>query len=213
MRRTILAAVLGGLLIPAAAHAGAPWPETKPYVAGSVGFDVTAGQVSANNAFGPVNCDTGTGGNCFDVTGHENEFVFTVTAEDEVSGTVGIFMGFDMDGDGCVGCGNGNGPPGSPGNPDLFWQGADRVDGFMPFSPDGTPPGTLFVFTRIATLQTGDLGTTGTLTIGPCKEGCNPQMDTQMGTVCTDNRKPPEPGRKGCGGEEIRGMYPYPRVP
>lgn len=217
MQRTktlTLAAIALGLLIPATARAATPWPETKTYtVAGSVGFDVTVMQVSGNNAFGPLDCETGVGGACFDTSGHDG--LFSIVAGDLASGSVGIFAGFDMDGDGCVGCDNANGPPGSEGNPDMFWQGADRVDGFIPFSPNGQlADPILYTFVRVATLQTGDTGTTGDITIRQCTEGCKPAPDTNMGTVCTDNRGQGDPGRPPkCGGTEIRSMYPYPEIP
>lgn len=232
MRKKLLflAAVVGltALFAPIGAHAGAAWPQTKNWVGGaSVGFDLTAANVSANNAFGPMVCDDGmggpgVGGACFQVAGHEQTPLFRVSGSEALTGTpVGIFMGFDLDGDGCVGCTNGNGPPscgfGGP-NQDCFWQGSNVVDGFIPWAIGAPVPAdtTLYVFVRLLTVQTLDLpALAGMLTISACQEACNPMPDFGMGTVCVrrDGQPGGDPtGERGCPGQEMRTMYPYPPI-
>ena len=206
------------LLAGSGAQAAENWPLTKPYVvAGSTGATLSMGPVAVNEAGGVLDCNGGVGGACFDTTGHDG--AFTVTATDQVSGSVGIFAGFDVDGDGCVACKNGMA---GMEDGDVFFQGADSVTGFV---PSGLADPTLYVFVRVATANTGDLGTTGALSIesgfGPfdpndpdCREGrcCGGDLgdekcfdnDPDMGTVCVG-----EGEERRC----ERMMYPYQGTP
>lgn len=206
-----IVAAMAIMLVSSIGHTAQQWPATKAYVAGSVGFTVALGGVQANDAAGAVDCATGTGGVCFDATGHEGQ-LFSVTAKDDTSGNVGIFMGFDRNGDGCVRCLNGT--AGQPDN-DVSWQGGTTVTGQVPCDfnqstgackPLANP--ILYVFVRVATLNTGDMGTTGTITIVPgCATGreCKPSNDPTMGQVCT-----PRVGTPAGQGDCQQVMYPYP---
>ncbi|MCA1832152.1 MAG: hypothetical protein ABR548_09420 [Actinomycetota bacterium] len=195
-----IAAALVALMAQTGAHAE-DWPANRQYVAASAGINASVpGVASISEAAGPVDCSTGAGGGCFDTTGHAGH-IFTVTAIDDLGGSVGIFAGFDVDGDGCVACKNGS-ALGQDG--DIFFQDADSVTGFV---PQGLHDPTLYVFVRVATLNTGDVGTTGTLKIedgcGGSRE-CPIDQDKSMGTVCTG-----QAGTPTGGGSCQQVMYPY----
>jgi hypothetical protein len=142
----------------AAEHTGNHQAElTDDYIAGSA----HAHAADQHHAVGPTDCSgleaapTGTtGGACFDLSAFEQGSDLFLRAEDDHSPTeVSLFAGFDLDGDGCVGC--------SPGE-DAAWTGTGSLgaDLVEPSEP-------LVVFVRAASLHGEDLhlATTGTLTL------------------------------------------------
>lgn len=170
---------------------------TEDYLAGSA----HAHAAGTHQAVGPTDCSgltpaaTGftAGGACFDLSEHTQGADLFLRAEDDHSPTdVSLFAGFDLDGDGCVGC--------APGE-DAAWTGtaslgADLVD----------PAEPLVVFVRLASLEDGGAhaATTGTLTLHVLDDGTTP---------CGDEQDPDHPD--GECGEPLKSdlPYPYPCLP
>lgn len=202
MRTTLGAIAVASLLaLVAAGPAAADHVEnhqaqfTEDYVAGSVHAHVAGG----HHAVGPTDCSglstaqlgTTVGGACFDLSSFDEGADLFLRAQDDHSPTeVSLFAGFDLDGDGCVGC--------APGE-DAAWTGtrslgADLVD----------PQEPLVVFVRAASLHGQDLhlATTGTLTLDVLDDGTS-------GCDFVEGDRPAECGEPF----ESDLPYPYPCLP
>lgn len=166
---------------------------TARYVAGSVHAHA-AGQ---HQAVGPTDCsgltadavDENAGGACFDLSGTpEGADLFLVAQDDHSPTDVSLFAGFDLDGDGCVGC--------QPGG-DAAWTGvrtlgADVVSNETRFA----------VFVRALSIEDGQalVATTGDLTLHVFEDGT-----TACGTI-DHHEECGEPFKSDL-------PYPYPCVP
>lgn len=165
------------------------------YLAGSV----HAHAVGSHHAVGPTDCsglttDVGPtgGGACFDLSEFPQDADLFLRAEDDHSPTeVSLFAGFDLDGDGCVGC--------SPGE-DAAWTGtgslaADLVD----------PDEPLVVFVRAASVEDGGAhaATTGTLALDVLHDDallCEGDHDGECGEPFKSELPYPYPCLPDCGG-------------
>lgn len=202
MQRTIVYALgllmisMSGVWVATATHSDQHLDTLKePYISGSA----HAHAAGSHHAVGPTDCSGLTasgagstvGGACFDLSAHPAGSDMFLRAEDDHSPTeVSLFAGFDVDGDGCVGC--------APGE-DAAWTGtgslaAELVD----------PEEPLVVFVRAASLEDGGVhaGTTGTLTLDVLQDdtlGCL-EGDGHTGDECGEPFKSDLP-------------YPYPCVP
>lgn len=199
MRHTISIAVavalLGAVLTgPAAAthtdhHLG---QLEERYLAGSA--HAHAG--GSHHAVGPTDCsglttDAGPtgGGACFDLGEFPQDADLFVQAEDDHSPTdVSLFAGFDLDGDGCVGC--------TPGE-DRAWTGTGSLAAEL-VDPDEP----LVVFVRAASVEDGGVhaATMGTLTVDVLNE------DTLSCGAGHDDGECGEPFKSKL-------PYPYPCLP
>lgn len=164
------------------------------YLAGSV--HAHAG--GTHQAVGPTDCSglTGdtvgdnAGGACFDLSDHPEGADLFLRAEDDHSPTgVSLFAGFDLDGDGCVGC--------VPGQ-DAAWTGVDSL------GADLVDNGTTFaVFVRAVSVEEGQVhvATTGNLTLDVLPDGTLPcGEEGAHREECGEPFKSPTP-------------YPYPCLP
>lgn len=158
------------------------------YLAGSAHVHAAG----SHQAVGPVDCSgqsaavgPNAGGACFDLSDFDAGADLFLRADDDNSPTeVSLFAGFDIDGDGCVGC--------VPGQ-DRAWTGtgslaADLVD----------PDEPLVVFVRAASVEDGaaHAATTGSLTLDVLDDG---------NVACEDG--------SGAGdecGEPFKSELPYP---
>lgn len=123
-----------------------------------------------HQAVGPVDCSGVTGANvgdnaggaCFDLSAFPEGSDLFLRAQDDHSPTeVSLFAGFDLDGDGCVGC--------QPGH-DRAWVGTDSLGARL---VDNSTAFTVFV--RATSIEDGDLllATTGDLTLHVLSQGAS----------------------------------------
>lgn len=198
MDRTTLALFAVTLLVAPATAAGGIFTFGAHYdVSGTVQAE---GPVGGNNAWGFADCH-GTipagdheGGACFALPDMPPGSEARIFVDDDITlRDVGIFAGFDRDGDGCVGCTSADGA----------WEGVGSVS---PILADGDHD--LQVFIRTVSLASKDLaqppvaraGTSGTITVdlffpeqGPCNARDHPA-----------EREP------ACGHRFREGALPYP---
>ncbi|HUR69377.1 MAG TPA: hypothetical protein VM370_09040 [Candidatus Thermoplasmatota archaeon] len=192
-----LSVFLAALLVAAGPLASATGPPTQTarYLSGTVQAEAPAG---GNNAWGFVDCSgsvplgEGEGGSCFRIPPIPPGSEVRVTVVDDITGSdVGIFAGFDRDGDGCVGCTS----------PDDAWQGTGSLASIT------SGGAILLVFIRTAAVDAADVGaahatagTMGTITVSFFFPGETP---------CSGERGPIEPHPE-CGERFRGGPLPYP---
>lgn len=165
------------------------------YLAGSL----HAHAAGMHHAVGPTDCSGVTagalgpnaGGVCFNLTDFPEGADLFLRAQDDHSTTdVSLFAGFDLDGDGCVGC-----EPGA----DAAWTGTNALGADLVNTSEP-----LVVFVRAASLEDGSVlvATTGNLTLDVLDDGTS---------ACGHEGQ----DRRGECGEPFKSdlPYPYPCVP
>jgi hypothetical protein len=202
--RSLAPLLLAAFVLVPQVHAGAPFA-TGRFVAGSVHEDSLGGL--ADQAVGIVDCGTlegaavhealtgvtgvTIGGQCFDVSSVPAGGLIVVTATPDLTGHTSFFIGFDGNGDGCVGC-------------TVADRSREGTDVISIEKPDplafGAGANTLIVFVRAVSLQPDDpvasaaATVTGNLTLSTDPGSCPCGQDFNNTVVpATNNTTAPYP--------------------